>query len=260
MLKHAQWFVAIALMGLVVTSASAQAPPGGGDRGRDRGRFGGGGFGGPGGFDFGGGGGMGLLLQDDVRKELEIVDEQVTKLKDIGDKTRDEVRALFSGLRDLPENEREAKMQENREKITKITEEAQKKVDEVLLPHQRERLKQIQVQTQLRFRGTADALSSKELTDALGLTEDQKKALADKAKEVQKDVDAKVEKVRQEGREQILSVLTTEQQEKFKKLMGEPFKFEPRQFNRGPGGDRGNQPGGDRGTQPGGGSTNRPAT
>src|SRR5262245_18589613 len=99
MLQRAKWFVVLFLVGLCVSQASAQGPGGPGDRGR----------GGPGGFgDFGGTGSMGLLLQDDVRKELEIVDEQVTKLKDIGDKLREEVRSIWGGLRDIPEDQREA--------------------------------------------------------------------------------------------------------------------------------------------------------
>lgn len=83
--------------------------------------FGGGGPGGRGGFGmFGGGGGGGdlmLLQNDDVRTELGLVDDQVEKLRGIGDKMREEMRSMFSGFRDLNEEERRAKFEEMRTKM-----------------------------------------------------------------------------------------------------------------------------------------------
>ena len=142
---------ALAVIALCASPAFAQQPGGRGGRG-GRGGFGGG-FGG-GGF---GGGGVTALLQDEaVRTELDLVDEQISKLTEISSKLREDLQAAnqgfdFGALRDLSEDERNARFAEIREKNEKVVAESQKEIDAVLLPHQRERLKQLQVQSQMRF-------------------------------------------------------------------------------------------------------------
>src|SRR5262245_13689662 len=120
---------ALTVIALCADSAIAQQPGRGGRGGR-------GGFGG----GFGGGGGVTQLLQDEsVRTELDLVDEQVSKLTEISGKLRDDIQAAtqgfdFGSLRDLSEDERNARFAEIREKNEKVVAEAQKEIDAVLLP------------------------------------------------------------------------------------------------------------------------------
>src|SRR6478672_1516461 len=111
---------------------------------------GGGGPGGPGGFGgpFGGGGGlMGLAMRDEVQQELQLVDEQKDKVRalseDMRTKVRDEMGGMFQQMRDASDEERRAKFDEIRKKFETINTDMEKKLDAVLLPHQLERLKQI---------------------------------------------------------------------------------------------------------------------
>ena len=119
------------------------------------------GFGrGPGGRGFGGSdANLQLLFDEEVRKELEIVDSQVEKLRELSNKVRGEsqerMREMFSGFRDLSEEERREKFGEIREKMQKYAQEVEKQIGEVLLPHQMDRLKQIALQSRLRRSGTA---------------------------------------------------------------------------------------------------------
>lgn len=206
---------------------------------------------------FGGGGPGGemgavfFLIQDEnVRKDLELVEDQVTKLREIGRKSFEGMREMFSGFRDLSEEEREKKMTEIREKMQKRTEEIQKEMNEVLLPHQRERLKQITLQSRLRRGNTSDALASETITKELGITDEQKEKLKAAQEEAEKELREKTEKLRQELKDKVLKVLTAEQRAKFEKMIGEKIEFSDNGFGRGGPGGRG--PGG-----PGGG--NRPA-
>lgn len=205
-----------------------------------------------------GGGTMFMLMNESVRKELEIVPEQEEKLRELGEQMRDEMRQAFSGLRDLSPEEREAKFAELREQGQKRMEEFQAKVDGVLLEHQKTRLKQLRVQMQMRRGGTSGALASEELAKELGITEEQKKRLEELREEVQKEVEEKMQKVRDEAREKLLSVLTPQQRKKLEEMTGEPFEYQS-QFGgrgRGPGGrgPGGRGPGG-RGGPGGGGGT-----
>lgn len=201
--------------------------------------------GGPGGFGFGGpggGGAIGLLENEDVRKELEIVDEQVDKLTELRDKLREEMRSQFQGFRDLSEDERRTRFEEMRGKMEERAKEMQKEVDEILLPQQRERLAQISLQQRLQRAGTVDGLTSGELAEELGITEEQKKAMQEAAQAAEKELQEKIAKARAEARDKILDTLTSEQKEKIKKMLGSEFRMstQPRFGQGGQRGGRGN--------------------
>lgn len=213
--------LAIALIGLGSSSAFAQ--------GR--------GPGGPGG-GFGGGGSMALLEDENIRKELEIVDSQEEKIKALRDKIREEMRSMFQGGRGGSDEDREQRFAQIRTKMEGF----QKELDEVLLPQQRDRLKQIALQARLRFQSTSQALASDDLAKELGVTDEQKEKLKSASETIEKEMQKEMEKVREKYRDKLLENLTPEQQAKFKAMFGKPAEFSPRpQFGggrgtRGPGG------------------------
>jgi hypothetical protein len=241
-LRVAVVVVGILAVGVLADSAFGQ-PGGRGGRGGRGGGFGGGGF--------GGGGATALLQDENVRKELDLVDEQISKLRDVGDKLQEDTRAEFQGfdfgsLQGLSPEERDERFAPIRKKVEEINAAAQKEVDAVLLPHQRERLKQIMVQSTMRF-GADRALTSGTLAEDLGITQEQKDALAKKQQEVQASMQEKMAKLRQEAEDELLSVLTPTQQAKLKSMIGQPFTFSQPQFGGPGGGGFGGGRGGDGG-------------
>ncbi len=246
-----RWLLSVsAVLGILCVSASSYGQ-GPGGRGGPPG--GGRGFGGP-----GGGGGLEVLMDENVRKELDIVDDQANKIRTISEKMRDEMREMFSGMRDIPEADRQAKFAELREKMQARAQSMQKEIDEVLLPQQRDRLKQVMLQSRMRNQGTSDSLMSDEIAKELDITDEQKQKLREAAEQAQTEMRQKIEKLRQEAEQKVISVLTTAQQEKLKKLIGNKIEFAQPQFGRGgPGG-----PGGPGGRGPGGGGAplQRPAS
>jgi hypothetical protein len=229
--------------------AIANAQPGRGGPG-GRGGFGGG-FGGQ-------GNGLDLINDENVRKELDLVDDQVTKLREIQGKVGEEMRAAFEGfdfqgLRDLSEEQRTAKFAPIREKMEKVTADTQKEVDQVLLPQQRQRLKEIVVQSQIRRQGTSGALTAGTLATELNITEEQKQKLAEMQTKVEEELRKEIEQLRLESRDKILSVLTAEQRAKLNSLMGKPIEFQQGGFGGfGGGGPGGRGPGGPGGRGTGG--------
>ncbi|MCH8047039.1 MAG: hypothetical protein IID44_25330 [Planctomycetes bacterium] len=216
-----QVLVAVALFAMISTSTlQAQGR-------RDRGGFGG----------FGGGS---LLDREQVQKELDLVDDQIDDIKKIREESRNAMRDLFSGLRDLPSEERREAFTALREKMREQGEIAQKKIEKVLLPHQRDRLQQITFQQSMQRRGTTGVFESNTVAEALGITDAQKEKLREKSEEVEKELREKLAKARQEAIQELLSVLTPAQRKKYEELMGEPFELQRQQFNfGGRGGDRG---------------------
>jgi len=187
----------------------------------------GGGFGGPGGDA---GAIFGLMQDENVRKDAEITEEQLTKIREIGRKMFEGGREQFQGLRDLSEEEREKKMTEIRENMAKRATELQKEVNDVLLPHQVARLKQITLQSRLRRGNTSDAIASDAVAKELGITDEQKEKLKAAQEEAQKEMQEKLTKLQDELKAKVLKVLTAEQRAKFEKMVGEKIEFSANGF------------------------------
>lgn len=218
---------------------------------------GGGGFGGR------GGGGMAgiasnplfLLMNEKVREELEVVDEQMDELTKLQDDIRSEMQNMFQGMGNVDPSERQQMMDDLRKDMEDKSKSFQAKVDKILLPHQQTRLKQLVFQSQARGQAGGSLLNSEELKDQLDITPEQEDKMKEAAEKAQEEMRAKVLKLQQEAEAKIIAVLSTEQQQKYKTLVGDPFDFGTQgafggQGGRGQGG-RGGQ-GGGRGGQGGG--------
>jgi Spy/CpxP family protein refolding chaperone len=231
--------VAVAVIATAATSAARAQGPGGG-RGMG---------GGPGGGDpaF-------LIIAEPVQKELELSDEQKASIQKFRDDMMADGQNFFSQLQGLSPDEIQKKMQERGK-------ENRKKIADILLPPQMERLDEITIQ----FAGPA-ALNRDEVAEKVGLSGDQKgkiKDIADDTRQKMFDMFSSFggppadDKERQERREKmtklnteqndkIMGVLTGDQKTKFEQLKGKTFDTSSvqfgRGFGRGPGG--GGQKGG----------------
>jgi len=231
------------------------------------------GRGGPGGRGGGmfGGGGMSasmLLRFEQVQKEIDLSEEQKGKLTKIGESLRNSMRERFSGLRDLSQEDREKKFAEIRKEMEEQTKKLEKQINDELLPHQIDRLKEIRIQV-LGSRALAD----EEVAKALKITEKQKadiekgsnasreeiRALfsgmgelsAEERREKFAGIREKMEKMRKDAGEAGLKVLTDGQRKQFDKMKGKEFKLDFSQMR-----GRGGRPSGGEGRgggRPGGG-------
>jgi hypothetical protein len=218
------------VLAVFATAANALAQDQGGRRGGFRGR---GGFGtNP----------LMLLQTEPVQKELELSEDQKSSLTKLADENRG-----GGGGGQMSQEER----QQRREAM-------QKKVNEVLLPNQQERLEQIVLQVSVKMQ-TAQALADSKVADKLQLTDDQKKQLADLSSDYRQkimdlfqgggppDPDA-MAKLRTEQSDKAMAVLTSDQKDQLTKLEGKTIDIDPAQLFRGRGGrNRGNGGGGDGG-------------
>ena len=215
----------VAGLALVVTDAMAQ--PGGR-----------GGRGGRGGQARGGGGIQALLYREDVRRELEITDDQLEELRELG-RDREGQRADRERLREelegLSNEERRDKIRELREQRS---EDMKAQLGEVLLPQQIRRLEQIAVQQTMQAGG--QGLLRGQVADQLGITDEQRETIEKKAGELQKEFAKKMQKLRDEMQSELLKELTAEQRDKYREMIGESFQFEQNERGgRGRGAERG---------------------
>jgi hypothetical protein len=269
--------LSLSLVGAMSLGALAQGPGGPGG-GRGQGGAGGGrmmmGMGG----GMMGGGVTGLLAMKEVREELKLDEDQVAELEELGKSVMESMRNLrpqgggpggANGGGGQPGAFNPQDMQVMMEKVQKITEENESKVEEILDPKQVDRLVGLVIQ-----RSNVQAVKSKLVASRLGITDDQKakmaeieKANGEKMRELfqggfNQDAREKMTKMREEGEAKLKEVLTAKQKEDMESLKGPEFKFPEPQFRfggqggpGGPGGQGG--PGGGRGNRrPGGGNDN----
>jgi Spy/CpxP family protein refolding chaperone len=222
-------FMAISL--LVSEAAFAQ-----GQGGRGRGGFGGGQM-----------GSATILLQNpQVQKELNLTDDQTSKIKDIlGEFAFGGQRGQRGQGQQLSQEERQARAAERQKK----SEEAGQKAIALLTPEQTTRFKQVQIWVQ----GPAALTENQEVVKQLSLTDDQKGAIKTITEESGKksrelfqglgrgasaeDRDkatAQMATLRSETEAECMAVLTDDQKAQFEKLKGPKF-----QLDRPAGGGRG---------------------
>lgn len=181
-----------------------------------------------------------LLRSESVQRDLEMMEDQIELIEEM-DAERDRNRedrdrnreAQMAELEGLSEEAREKKLREMRDERDKAR---MSSLSDVLLPHQIDRLTQIVAQASAR-----GGLVNGRLAESLEITDEQRDRIREKAEKLQKVLDEKIAKLRQQMQEELLAELTPEQRAQYKQMMGEPFAFE----NQQPGGDRGSA--GDRG-------------
>jgi Spy/CpxP family protein refolding chaperone len=224
------------------------------DRGGRRG-FGGG----PPGGGFGRGmDKLSLLRADKVIEELAVSEDQQEKIRAVVEESRNKGRELFSGFRDLSDDQR----REMRGKFEALAAATSGEVTGILSDAQNKRLGEIHIQ----IRG-AHSLHGDDLAEQLGLSDEQRQNIDDLVqaeREEQRDrfagvrdlprdeVRAKFEEMRAESEKtradiagMLLAELNESQAAQFKALQGEAFEFDRAELFGSRGGGR--QRGGNRG-------------
>jgi Spy/CpxP family protein refolding chaperone len=149
--------------------------------------------------------GLYQLGAEKVQKELELVDEQKQKLREIGKKYQEQSREAWAGWKDIPADQRQAKMTEIREKTQKMAEQARKDAEGVLLAHQLDALKKIIFRQRARY-----SLQNPRTQQEIGLDDAQKKQLTELRAELQK----RMQELNEEMLDKTLKVLKPEQLKK----------------------------------------------
>jgi hypothetical protein len=177
-----------------------------------------------------------LLDNKDFQKDLNLTEDQVKKATDAADEVFKKHADDFKDL-DFRSEEGRAKMQEVNRAISKETAKA---FEGILKPEQMKRLKQIELQGQLRF--GVGAYNDAELQASLKLTDEQKakiKTISDDLRkereelfkdagmdpQKQREMRQKMQGLNKEASDKVNKVLTADQKKTLDDLKGEEFKF-----------------------------------
>jgi|688.fasta_scaffold215822_2 DNA-binding Xre family transcriptional regulator len=163
---------------------------------------------------------FGLLSQDSIQEELDFVGEQRDQYKklqqDYNSRIREKMESMNKGGFD-PE-----KAKNFGEEIRVLKEQQARDIEDLLLPHQINRLKQIQLQQRMKAMGL-NALNDKKLAEELGMTEEQLEKLKERAKELSSELQKKIQELREETQQTLLKELSKDQREKLQEMTGSKF-------------------------------------
>ena len=179
---------------------------------------------------------MMLGHDSELRKELEVVDDQVESVKELAQDYQSEMMKFHSKnakigieiqklVQEGKAEEAQELAAEYQERNREFTESYMEKAKEVLLPHQIERLRQIAKRQGAKY--TNEFQDEFGLTatfaDEIGLSAEEKKRLLDTIKEARNEYYATVEAAKKKANEKIMAALTTEQKEKLKEILGDEY-------------------------------------
>jgi len=189
-----------------------------------------------------GGSFLGIAGSQQVQKELKLSEEEVKKVKELGDKLGKEMREQFGKLREIEDR------QKRREKMTELRkgfdEKVRSGVRKIVSGEQMRRIYQIRLQ----IRGDLYGLNNKWIAGRLKLSDDVKKKAAELDKSTKDEMyklytglrDLKEEerrkkyaeirekgaKLRADADKKALEMLNDEQKEQLQKFKGDEFKIE----------------------------------
>lgn len=155
-----------------------------------------------------------------IQQALELTDEQVERI-------RKELQAVSEEFQ--PRYDRAMASTDDNEEKNKLMEELRAKhreaidvvVDEILLPHQSYRLKQLK--NRGRMQTSLNSSEYNEFEELLNLTADQKKQLAERSAEMREKLKVEIRELKQRRSQEVLeSVLTKEQRAKLQDVLGDP--------------------------------------
>ena len=174
---------------------------------------------------------LGMLQQAQYLDELAILDDQRKELRDLQREIQKIRQESFRTLRAPGIPFDPTAFRQEMEEVQKfIKEKTEAGLSKILIPAQRDRLEEIQTKIALRSSGV-NALAGNRLADLLGLTDEQKKELAESQAEYQKNLQKGIEELRAKLQKEILSdVLSKEQLAKLKKLKGDKFDVKRTSF------------------------------
>ena len=167
-----------------------------------------------------------LISNPSVQADLELVDDQQEQIELLKLQMIRESKQLFNETQGAQDYKQFAK------KIGVIKRQYAERLEEVLLPLQIDRMKQIALQMHLKNSGMANAISSSVVAEVLELTDQQVAKLKEKSLLLKKQLAADIEKLKAKRDQTLLNELTPQQRTKLSELQGDEWAPKPEDWSQ----------------------------
>ncbi|MGY8749637.1 MAG: hypothetical protein ACKVHR_16465 [Pirellulales bacterium] len=161
---------------------------------------------------------LGLLSNPRVREDIEMVDDQYREFQErqltLQQEMADQLRQIdFTDTKNLPSQ------------IKEIRNSAEREMNELLLPHQVKRLRQLRMQSLLQRRDLVQVLTADPIKSDLEITDEQSQELRDYQVQMQEDLQREIAKLQDKARSRLLSKLNPSQKRQVEEMIGDTFVF-----------------------------------
>jgi hypothetical protein len=185
-------------------------------------------------FDFGGPGGkmvsntlLEVLRDKKAQEEIGLVPPQIEELALLSQQVAFEIEPLLREFQALSKEEQQAQFETFRTELARRLAGLERDLDRVLLPEQRQRLRQVWLQTRMKKAGTAEALTSPDVLKELGLTPEHATKIRERITQIESDYRKKMLDLAADMERDILALFTPAQQQKLKELIGPRMQDAP---------------------------------
>lgn len=162
-----------------------------------------------------------MVNNPSVQKDLNLVGEQLDKVKELQREHSEEMRKHFAGMKngslDL------GNLDGLKESMAELKRKQREQLEKLLLPHQIDRLHQVALQQHMKQAGTANALANKKVAEELGISDEQIDNLKKKAKELKEKLAKDIEALKEKMKKELLQELKPEQREKLESMVGDKY-------------------------------------
>lgn len=171
-----------------------------------------------------------LLAQPDIQKELELDDDQIRKVNSLANKYPHEVQTALMKIQALPVARKEdaqdalKELQEaHNEKTLEIDVGYAKKLDEVLLPFQRERTGQIGIQLLNARPVFVSVFKARAVAEQAELTEEEARALSRVTSQAETEYLRELRELKLKYHQQVRDSLDPESRAAVNEILGAPY-------------------------------------
>ncbi len=173
---------------------------------------------------------LAALHNESALQELELVDGQKRELQEILHNLSSSRSELIEYMNEisasgLSKEEIEAERMKMKQQLNDIETDSLQQLNDVLLPHQLDRLKQSTVQVMMKhcanFEKVECGLLTSQMRKFLGIDDKQAKKIAETAKHAREEMADKIKKLKAEAHAKLLGELSAEQRKKYEKLTGD---------------------------------------
>ncbi len=167
-----------------------------------------------------------LLSNQSVRRELKLTEQQIEGvqliMRESGKRMQTQIRAAMEDMKEGDGNLKLDFGQLMKEKQT----EAENAIEEILLPEQLKRVRQLAYQIEVASEGLGESLVNGRLGKDIGVYDDQKQHLTDRARVIEEELRLAIVKVQMAARAKLFAELTPDQRKEAEALLGTYFQYE----------------------------------
>lgn len=170
-----------------------------------------------------------LLSNESIRRELKLTEEQYGGAKQIMKEAQQRMQTLIQSRMSQSKGGRRSVSLaggELRDLMEENQAQAEAALEEILLPEQMERIRQLAYQVEVSQDGLGESLVHGRLGTEIGVHDDQKQHLLDKAAQLEAEARLEIARIRMEMRAKLFAELTPEQRKAAEALLGDYFEYE----------------------------------